>query len=1138
MDLKKKQYEVLMCTLNQIQDIEGKLYLNWNEENFTATSESHLIRQIQKIRNEVDEKITQVGDCERVNLISIKSGKITKYEKEILNKMLKEGFYVGDIHYSLIKLLGGSHHKQVKQFYTTDVILEKLQPRIDMKELSHTTRAKRLTSNALLTTDIYAVPYNLKDLDICIIPDNELILELSNMNGIVSYEYKDMMEEEQRKYNKKTELDEEIKEMFKAYNKMVDDENFDYSKFKLAEGFSTYKTPSRWLKEDNRLVMIEEVSAPQYYTKNKKGKKFIAYTENQTIPIDEELLEIAEWSTGYKLIDVESIAVNNFDGMALASWEFGQVLQGYLQSDLKKEEKHLITGYQLRLPQIKGFFPMVNIRTYFKEKGIAVIYDIFGEPHDTSKIDILGCESIFKAKLDTSSGKKQWMWNNIDEYKEALVENKYDCIGVANYSHELKNNEYRNITYQLLSSMLKLSQYELLALATPQGKMIASALNIYRKEEIEWEDIKYIQVYLNNILENKESNDDDYVETAIEMLNLNKYMVFDKKFTSFLFNHIKQELEQMCLGRIKLHSNYTYVTGDVLGFLKYASKFSDEKCKDKEYRDKVAVEKVEGYLKENEFYMAGTTSEKILVRNPLMKESEVEHAIFVDIEDEDVMYIRQLKNIIQSPMNTSIFQKMGGYDEDGDELHLIHLDYNLKSANVDWLINFNFENRIETLKKDIQEYFDSKYKGKEVITFADLIRDDLKVQVNINDKVGEEGSEWTIENIADFILSSNDKTGTITDINTTILNYLNRLYRKVRVGDITKEEASKYIKQLVLSNQIMKHKQGEMIDASKTGVEVDIPKIIKKTFDKRPYFYKYKGKLSEDLTNTDSALERFCKKIEGLINSIEVALDDRIRDKIKEFKISNLSSYIFNNEIAYTQYEEYIEPLKKLKKEYGKKKNELIREKKKINMYSKNDEDKESRKQYRKKWSNLIKETRDKAKEICPANGVRGNAVIAITYEISDGYDFAWVVASDVFLTRLENNQTESYLVTRAVDGEIEYLGKKYKCDVKKVKNKCKSEIQMDKTKLEDYELSVCAYKSDADIKRETLNKLKEKEVTELKLVEEDGFIKINIDGINLGINQKCYAKGNLKQRVGQTVMLKDILKASPNSVKILVDVN
>ena len=57
--MKKIQYEVLMCTLDQVEERDGKLYLNWQEDNFTITSESFLIRQIQNIRFEIDEKITK-----------------------------------------------------------------------------------------------------------------------------------------------------------------------------------------------------------------------------------------------------------------------------------------------------------------------------------------------------------------------------------------------------------------------------------------------------------------------------------------------------------------------------------------------------------------------------------------------------------------------------------------------------------------------------------------------------------------------------------------------------------------------------------------------------------------------------------------------------------------------------------------------------------------------------------------------------------------------------------------------------------------------------------------------------------------------------------------------------------------------
>jgi hypothetical protein len=1132
--MKKKQYVMLMCNLNQLKEVKGTLHLEWKDENFFTTSESLLIRQIQNIRKEINEKIKSWNNHEQVNLVSIETD---KKGKEKLNKLIIDGFYIGDLHYSFIKLLGGSHHKQLKQFYTTDAILEKLQPRIDMKALTHTTRAKRLTSNALLTTDVYAVPYDLSKLNICIIPDNELNIEMPNLNGIVKYDYKDMTKEEQDKCDRKNVLDEDIENMFKAYSDLAKDNKFDYTKVQLAEGFNTYKTPSRWLKEDNRLVMLEEVTAPKYYTQNKEGSKFITYTENQTLPIDIELLEIAEWSTGYKLVEVNTISVNNFDGIALISTELGKGLQNYIQSDLENEEKHFITGYQLRLPQIKGFFPVVDIRTYFKNKSVSVIYDIFGQPHNTDTLDILGTESIFKAKLDTTSGKKTWMWKDIDEFIESMIKHKYDCIGVANYAHELRKNEFRNITYQFLSSLLKLSEYELLALATPQCKMIADVLNVYRNKDIDWCDIKYIQIYLNNILESKENDEDNYVETAIQMLNYNKYMVFDRKFTSFLFNHIKHELEQICLGRIKVHSNYLYVTGDILGFLKYASKFSDEKAECEDYRDKIATEKIEGFLKQDEFYMSKTVGEKVLIRNPLMKESEVEHAVFVDIEDEDTKYIKHLKNIIQCPMNTSIFQKMGGFDEDGDELHLIHLDYNLKSSNVDWLMNFHYENRIEALKKNIEGHFNIKYKNKDVVTFADLIRRDLKVQVNVNDKVGEEGTEWKIESIAGFILSSDDKTGKITDINTTILNYLNNLYSEVKSGELTKEEALSDIKHLVLANQIMKHKQGEMIDASKTGTSVDIPEIIEKKLNKRPYFYKYKGKEANKLINTNSALEKFCRKIEKLISIIDTTLDRKVNERVKKLEVTNLSSYLYNSKISSIECKPYEEALKKLNSEYSDKKAMLIQEKSKINMYSKTDDAKEARKSNKKKWSELIKETSDKAKEICPSNGIRGNAILTITYEQSKNYDFAWVAASDIFLARLENNQTDSYLVTKDENGDIEYLKKKYKVDVKKVKSKRVGNFKMDQTALKDYKLAVCVFKTEIEIKRDTLEKLKKKNFKELNLVEEDGFIKLSVDGINLAINQKYYAEGNLKQRIGQVVTLKDI-KPFASSAKLLIDIN
>jgi len=47
--------------------------------------------------------------------------------------------------------------------------------------------------------------------------------------------------------------------------------------------------------------------------------------------------------------------------------------------------------------------------------------------------------------------------------------------------------------------------------------------------------------------------------------------------------------------------------------------------------------------------------------------------------------------------------------------------------------------------------------------------------------------------------------------------------------------------------------------ANKVGAEAEIPEIIKKIFNKRPYFYKYKGKLEIDVIKTDSATHMFMR---------------------------------------------------------------------------------------------------------------------------------------------------------------------------------------------------------------------------------------------------------------------------------------
>lgn len=159
--------------------------------------------------------------------------------------------------------------------------------------------------------------------------------------------------------------------------------------------------------------------------------------------------------------------------------------------------------------------------------------------------------------------------------------------------------------------------------------------------------------------------------------------------------------------------------------------------------------------------------------------------------------------------------RLGGLDKDGDEVLVLPTDYNLKDTQIEFLQNYNYisktedeekpyysRNMLEFINERMKEHFDKKFSNKEVVTLEDFIVPSY-VQVNDDDKATAMSKDWNKENIIDFILSSEDKTGQITDIDSSIENV------GIAEGDLTK---------YALPIAIMKDLQGKMIDASKSGL--------------------------------------------------------------------------------------------------------------------------------------------------------------------------------------------------------------------------------------------------------------------------------------------------------------------------------
>lgn len=1199
--MKKRQVVVIQLKeedleINEKGEVVGKIKTsNLMQTNLMQTSGTHILRQLEKIEIEkgvhtsidklnkrLKKKNARLFKADSlVKFVSLEFGKVNKNNEELIEKCIKNGFKLSNLNMKFLGAVGGSGVKKLKQFYVQKEVHEEITKRINLKELKHCITPKRLTSNALMTTAIWEIPYDLSKLNVCILPDNEIEKVFKDkLETLIPYEYENFTDEEKQKYDNFTYY----QYMIKRHKELTEE----YKKGELQNletkiNYNENKTPSRWLNEDNRLVKEGELEKPY---KSAKGR--LVYNREQTVELEHNIFEVAEWSLGYKVIDYNGkLPINNFDGFGLLSLELGDYIRNYMKDNT-------INGCQLRIPQMKGFYIIIDFKQYFKEHKIKFIYDRFGHKWSIDDIDILATESTFKSKIETdeTGENKKWMWKSYQEYRNSIVENGYDCIGVANYTHRRNINEYRTLTYQFLEA-LNATEYDLLALASEHGKMLYNVLKIYREnrekgQEINWEDIKYIKCYIQNLLEEKNIEDDEaeYVATALKCINLNKYMIFDKKFTDFLSKEIERELNQLSLGQIKVKSNYLYVTTDIIGFLRYASQFSNDKCEDEEYRKELSSKEIKGVLGENQWFCEGIIGNKVMYRNPMMAQAEIFKPVFVDLStNEDYKYIKHLDNIIQAPMSTYCFQK-ATFDVDGDKMQLIHLDHNLKDYNLDWLINYNFINEVvqesendeeikielnnlDRIKEQMSLYFDIRFEGKEVVTLADLIFDNNKIIVNPSDGETVKGEEWNIDNIYNFLVNSEDKTGIITDFNTTALNQLNSLacqdfftewfkdiYEKYQVEDKFRDykftglnEGEFEIKkqQLKLTNKYCKFFQGIIIDMSKRGGTVEIAEMLNLIYKKKPQFYTMKGKEKNSVDRDfNSHIDRFYKKMQGLNKTIKKLFGNKIRENISNHSIYFTPKLIQNSKINNNvKLKEIQEQFKKLIEIYSEENIKLINEKKNINKFSKDDVHKEARMENRLKFRELALKTKEEAKKVCENDLVLAQALYQHVYNSDDSkaFSYAWTVAEKGFIYNLQNNQSEKYnvgIAEKEDENTFEYFGEKYKLTISNEEIEYYKEGDMNLDNLEDFMIDTNEEKIEnvkllfvankqhyqEDKENYVVSLLENITDKEFILKEKNGFVQLADDkNILIGINSKGldYSDVDIPNRADYKIKFKEI---------------
>lgn len=272
------------------------------------------------------------------------------------------------------------------------------------------------------------------------------------------------------------------------------------------------------------------------------------------------------------------------------------------------------------------------------------------------------------------------------------------------------------------------------------------------------------------------------------------------------------------------------------------------------------------------------------------------------------------------------------------------------------------------------------------------------VVLDLEDKVTVAEKEINTDNIIDCTIDS------MVSLVGEFSNYASCYHNKYAK---TEEQKKKYLNNI----DILSIATGKSIDYAKTGVLFMPPYNIQKYAKPFPYFMKYTGEYYRDMKSFSKAKS----------NMNELAFDIEKLHKQYRFirKYPEFDYKIMMADVHIDDIDIKIEQLNNILKEYNKETQKL--KKKKIKKEEVN-------------WDKHYNAFKSEVRKVESDESKLANLLIKLFYELNPKKDkkFMWIMCGDGIVKNIK--QKDIYLPLECEDGEVEYLGKRYKLElVKKV---------------------------------------------------------------------------------------------------------
>lgn len=352
----------------------------------------------------------------------------------------------------------------------------------------------------------------------------------------------------------------------------------------------------------------------------------------------------------------KDIEINAFDGCGLIHPDLCREIEQRLGNNAK------VSTFIFRAPYIKGCLFEMSYESFFRERGVTQIKDIWGEYHDFSQPMIILLESMYKGfKYFKKYGdSRDWdlYWEKFEKYNH--------CLGIAKWNFTLDEEPlYTRGNYQILQD-LDLPYDEFRSLAN---------YSIDWAERITHGDMLATYCFLG-LYADKHKPKNNYMAAILK----NPLMMKEQSVKKYVMNLLSKYKDDMKCGKLWLNATFKFIAPDLIMLMEHIGGLEPRGC-----------------LESNEFYSHDRTGvilgERLIERNPHICKSE--HTILTGVQNEMTnKYLSQLDNVCMINCKSITPQKLNGCDFDGDIVLVINSQTMMKGVNREAATVIDVEDKI------------------------------------------------------------------------------------------------------------------------------------------------------------------------------------------------------------------------------------------------------------------------------------------------------------------------------------------------------------------------------------------------------------------------------------------------------------